>query len=97
MGEEKIRMKDTFKRLVITFQANSLQVFQDEDESETTTLPIGPGSQPGYSATWGAGHLAFGGLLGEVIQRFIMCLIMVCPLGISLRVAGLDYCSERDI
>ncbi|XP_068444537.1 sex hormone-binding globulin [Clinocottus analis] len=62
-GEEKISMKDTFKRLVIIFQSNFLQVLQDEDESKT--LPIGPGSLPGYLTTWKEGRLALGGLLGE--------------------------------
>nr|XP_033507922.1 sex hormone-binding globulin [Epinephelus lanceolatus] len=64
-GEEKKSMKDTFKRLVITFETDLLQVLQDEDESKTTTLPISPVSHPGYLTTWREGHLAVGGLLGE--------------------------------
>ncbi|XP_031707464.1 sex hormone-binding globulin [Anarrhichthys ocellatus] len=64
-GEENICMKDTFKRLVIIFQTDSLQVLQDEDESKTTTLPTSPVSHPGYLTAWKEGRLAVGGLLGE--------------------------------
>ncbi|XP_068569405.1 sex hormone-binding globulin [Cebidichthys violaceus] len=64
-GDENICMKDTFKRLVIIFQTDSLQVLQDEDESKTTTLPISPVSHTGYLTTWKEGRLAVGGLLGE--------------------------------
>ncbi|XP_074479545.1 sex hormone-binding globulin isoform X1 [Sebastes fasciatus] len=65
-GEEKISMKDTFKRLVITFQTDLLKVLEDEDEDESkTTLSIIPVSHPGYLTTWREGRLAVGGLLGE--------------------------------
>ncbi|XP_051285035.1 sex hormone-binding globulin isoform X2 [Dicentrarchus labrax] len=64
-GKEKLSMKYTVKRLVITFQTDLLQVLQDEDESKTTTLSINPTSHPGYLTTWREGRLAFGGLLGE--------------------------------
>ncbi|XP_026170761.1 sex hormone-binding globulin isoform X2 [Mastacembelus armatus] len=60
-GEEKITMKDIFKRLVITFQTDSLQVVRDEDVTTNTMLPI----SPGYMTMWRQGHLAVGGLLGE--------------------------------
>ncbi|XP_031154270.1 sex hormone-binding globulin [Sander lucioperca] len=63
-GEEKLSMNDTFKRLVITFETDKLQVFQDEDESKTTKLSIA-GSHPGYLTPWRGGRLAFGGLLGK--------------------------------
>ncbi|XP_070711060.1 sex hormone-binding globulin [Pempheris klunzingeri] len=62
--EEKMTMKDTLKRLVITFQT-TVKVFQDEDESQSTLLTISPVSRPGYMTTWREGRLAFGGLLGE--------------------------------
>ncbi|KAM6894742.1 sex hormone-binding globulin [Lycodopsis pacificus] len=64
-GGENICMKDTFKRLVIIFLTDSLQVLQDEDESKTTTLPTSPVSHPGYLTAWKEGRLAVGGLLGE--------------------------------
>ncbi|XP_040038328.2 sex hormone-binding globulin [Gasterosteus aculeatus] len=64
-GEENITMKDTFKRLVIIFQTDLLQVLRDGDKSNTTTLPINPVSHPGYFTTWKEGRLAVGGLLGE--------------------------------
>lgn len=68
-GEEKISMKDTFKRLVITFQTDLLKVLEDEDEDESkTTLSIIPVSHPGYLTTWREGRLAVGGLLGEIKQ-----------------------------
>lgn len=63
-GEEKISMKETFKRLVITFQTDLLKVLEDEDESKTT-LSIIPGSHLGYLTPWREGRLAVGGLLGE--------------------------------
>ncbi|XP_029311154.1 sex hormone-binding globulin [Cottoperca gobio] len=62
-GGEKISMRDTFKRLVITFQTDLLQALQDEDQSKT--LSISPLSHPGYLTTWREGRLAVGGLLGE--------------------------------
>ncbi|XP_037334635.2 sex hormone-binding globulin isoform X2 [Pungitius pungitius] len=65
VGEEKVSMKDTFKAMVIIFQTDSLRVLRDGDESNTTTLPIGPVSHPGYLTTWKEGRLAVGGLLGE--------------------------------
>lgn len=65
-GEENITMKDTFKRLVIIFQTDLLQVLRDGDKSNTTTLPINPVSHPGYFTTWKEGRLAVGGLLGEI-------------------------------
>ncbi|XP_032367288.1 sex hormone-binding globulin [Etheostoma spectabile] len=63
-GEEKLSMQNIFKRLVITFETDKLQVFQDEDESKTTTFSI-TGSHPGYLTPWREGRLAFGGLLGK--------------------------------
>ncbi|XP_054456997.1 sex hormone-binding globulin [Anoplopoma fimbria] len=64
-GEDKISVKDTFKRLVIIFQTNLLKVFHDEGELKTITLPINPVSRPGYLTPWREGHFAVGGLLGE--------------------------------
>lgn len=64
-GEEKLSMKDTFRRLEITFQTGLLQVRQYEDESKTETLAVIPVSHAGYLDTWRDGRLAFGGPLGE--------------------------------
>ncbi|KAF3697919.1 Sex hormone-binding globulin [Channa argus] len=68
-GEEKMSMKDTFRRLVITFLTDSLQVLQDKDDPKTTTFPISPVSHPEYLTTWKEGRLAIGGLLGEVDEN----------------------------
>lgn len=61
-------MKDTVKRLVVTFRTDSLHVFEDEDDVLTTVSTIGTGSHPGFLTTWGEGRLAVGGLLGEIKQ-----------------------------
>ncbi|XP_061565538.1 sex hormone-binding globulin [Cololabis saira] len=63
--EEKIVVKNTFNRVLITFLKDLLKVHQDEDESKTITLPVSPASHPGYLATWTGGRLAIGGLLGD--------------------------------
>lgn len=63
--EEKIGMKATFKRLVITFLTGFLQVRQDGGELKANALSYTVESHPGYLATWTEGQLAFGGLLGE--------------------------------
>ncbi|XP_028284976.1 sex hormone-binding globulin [Parambassis ranga] len=62
-GEEKISVKNTFRRLLMTFMKDLVKVFQDEDQSKNTT--ISPVSHPEYLTTWRNGHLAVGGLLGE--------------------------------
>uniref|UniRef100_UPI0037E715F8 sex hormone-binding globulin n=1 Tax=Semicossyphus pulcher TaxID=241346 RepID=UPI0037E715F8 len=64
-GEDKISMKDTFKKLVITFQTDLIHVIEDEDESKTTAFRISPEGRPASLASWREGRLAFGGLLGE--------------------------------
>ncbi|XP_045920369.1 sex hormone-binding globulin [Micropterus dolomieu] len=64
-GKDTVSMKDNFKRLVITFKTDLLQVLQDEDESNTTTLSMRSESHPDYLTTWREGRLAVGGLLGE--------------------------------
>lgn len=68
-GEQRISVKDTLKKLAITFQADSLRVLQDEDGSKTTSLSVGSESRPGYLNMWREGRLAVGGLLGEIKQR----------------------------
>lgn len=65
-GGETIIMKDTFKRLVITFQTELLQVLQDEVEPKSSSLYVTGVRDPGFLETWREGRLAFGGLLGEV-------------------------------
>lgn len=65
-GGETIIMKDTFKRLVITFQTELLQVLQDKVEPESSSLYVTGVRDPGFLETWREGRLAFGGLLGEV-------------------------------
>ncbi|KAM9836579.1 sex hormone-binding globulin [Aulostomus maculatus] len=60
-GDDEISMRETFKRLEMTFQADSLQVFQDGDESTTTRRPV----IPGYLSMWRHSRMAVGGLLGE--------------------------------
>lgn len=70
-GEEKLSMKDTSRRLELTFQTGLLQVRQYEDESKTETLAVIPVSHPGYLDTWRDGRLAFGGPPGE--NRSLSC------------------------
>ncbi|KAM8746672.1 sex hormone-binding globulin [Acanthopagrus schlegelii] len=64
-GDLKISMKDTLKKLAITFQTDSLRVLQDEDESKAVSLSVGSESRPGYLNLWREGRLAVGGLLGD--------------------------------
>ncbi|CAG5929218.1 unnamed protein product [Menidia menidia] len=64
-GEERIVIKSSFKRLLITFLEDLLKVLPDEDESKTSTFPVSPTSHPSYKTIWDKGRLAFGGLLGE--------------------------------
>lgn len=63
--QEKISVKSTFKRLLVTFQKDVLKVLQDEDESTTSVLSSNPESHNSYLTTWKEGRLAFGGLLGD--------------------------------
>ncbi|XP_039996191.1 sex hormone-binding globulin isoform X2 [Xiphias gladius] len=62
-GEEKTSLKNTFKSLVITFQTELLQVFQDEHK--TTSLFVTAMTNPGFWTALREGRLAIGGLLGE--------------------------------
>ncbi|KAM6909042.1 sex hormone-binding globulin [Xenentodon cancila] len=63
--EEKIVVKNTFNRVLITFLKDLLKVHQDQDESKTIVLPVSPANQPDYLATWRGARLAIGGLLGD--------------------------------
>ncbi|XP_071316156.1 sex hormone-binding globulin isoform X2 [Trachinotus anak] len=65
LGEEKISMKNTFNRLVIGFQTDSLEVLYEEDKPNTTASSVNLLSNPGYLTTWREGRLAIGGLLGD--------------------------------
>lgn len=58
-------MKNSFKRLLITFLKDLVKVLPDEDESKSITL-AGAVSDPGYFTTLREAHLAIGGLLGEI-------------------------------
>lgn len=51
----------------MTFMKDLVKVFQNEDESKNTT--ISALSHPEYLTTWRNGHLAVGGLLGEITQQ----------------------------
>ncbi|XP_068163871.1 sex hormone-binding globulin [Antennarius striatus] len=64
LGKDKLSLK-AFRRLLIMFQTDSLQLVPDDDESKINTLAIGPMSRPGYLTMWTEGRLAIGGLLGE--------------------------------
>ncbi|XP_068611970.1 sex hormone-binding globulin [Brachionichthys hirsutus] len=64
-GKDKLSMNATFKKLLVIFQADSLRLHQDGDESKITKLPVSPTSHPGYLTVWREGRLAIGGLLGE--------------------------------
>lgn len=66
-GEEKTSLKNTFKSLVITFQTELLQVFQDEHK--TTSLFVTAMTNPGFWTTLREGRLAIGGLLGEIKKK----------------------------
>ncbi|KAM9335569.1 sex hormone-binding globulin [Symphorus nematophorus] len=63
-GKEIITMKDTFRRLLITFQTDSLLLLLDEDEL-SSTRSIFPINHFDQLTTWREGRLAVGGLLGE--------------------------------
>ncbi|XP_037539404.1 sex hormone-binding globulin [Nematolebias whitei] len=63
---EKIAVKNSFKRLLITFLKDLVKVLPDEDESKLITL-AGVVSDPGYFTTLREAQLAIGGLLGEGI------------------------------
>ncbi|XP_040887743.1 sex hormone-binding globulin [Toxotes jaculatrix] len=62
-GKENKSMGNTFKRLLITFKADSLQVFQEE--LETISISVTPVINSSISTTLREGLLAIGGLLGE--------------------------------
>uniref|UniRef100_A0A8D3A9T9 Sex hormone-binding globulin n=1 Tax=Scophthalmus maximus TaxID=52904 RepID=A0A8D3A9T9_SCOMX len=63
LGEEKISMRKTVKRLVITFQTEMLQVFQEEPKlTELKAISL---TNPGVLSTWREGRLAIGSLLGD--------------------------------
>ncbi|XP_069579012.1 sex hormone-binding globulin [Brachyistius frenatus] len=64
-GEEKITMKNSFRRLLITFMKDLLKVRLDKDESKATTLSVSSASHSGSLPAWTEGRLAIGGLLGE--------------------------------
>ena len=67
-GSEEISMKsDNFKKLVITFEEEMLQVFQVRDKFQD--LQIKSVSNSGFLTTWRNGRIAFGGLLGKVKQQ----------------------------
>ncbi|KAK2863120.1 hypothetical protein Q5P01_002653 [Channa striata] len=89
-GEEKISMKDTFRRLAITFQTDSLQVLQDTNEPKTITLSISLVSHPGYLTTWKEGRLAIGGLLGEGEENIVSQFLTGCLEKIQVQGRDLD-------
>lgn len=57
-------MNNTFKRLTIIFQKDSLGLHEYEDSfsSPPSIFPM----NPDYWSVWREGHLAFGGLLGKI-------------------------------
>lgn len=63
-------MKNTFKRLTIIFQNDSLELHEYEDSFSSSSL-IFPMNNPGYWTVWSEGHLAFGGLLGKITFFYI--------------------------
>ncbi|XP_076581396.1 sex hormone-binding globulin [Chaetodon auriga] len=64
-GKETMRMKNTINRLVLTFDTDSMHVFEAEDDSEVTMSSDSVVSFPGFLTMWREGRLAIGGLLGE--------------------------------
>ncbi|KAJ4948408.1 hypothetical protein JOQ06_019942 [Pogonophryne albipinna] len=87
-GSEKISMKsDNFKKLVITFEEEMLQVLQVRAKFQD--LQIKSVRNSGFLTTWRNGHIAFGGLLGEgednVGSQFLTgCLEMIQVMGRDL-------------
>lgn len=67
--EGKISVKNTFKRLLMTFQKDALKVLQDEDESKTSVLSGNAERHNSYLTTWTEGRFAVGGLLGEITEH----------------------------
>ncbi|KAM7366280.1 hypothetical protein PAMP_015732 [Pampus punctatissimus] len=64
-SSDKSVIGEIFKRLVIIFRTDKVEVFSDEQEYPSFQIPIKPESQPAYLTTWREGHIAIGGLLGE--------------------------------
>ncbi|KAK5848356.1 hypothetical protein PBY51_005978 [Eleginops maclovinus] len=62
-GSQKISMKATFNKLVITFLDELLQVLKKQEKLQD--LQVVSVKNSGFSSTWGNGRLAIGGLLGE--------------------------------
>lgn len=62
-GVDKISIKPTSKRLMITFQMDAVMVHLDG--GGTDKIPVSLESHPDYSDTWRVGSLSIGGLLGE--------------------------------
>lgn len=59
-------MQNTFKRLTIIFQKDSLELYHYEDSLSSPQSSILLMNNPGYWTVWREGHLAFGGLLGKI-------------------------------
>nr|BAG84605.1 sex hormone binding globulin [Verasper moseri] len=63
VGAQRISMSKTLQRLVLTFQPELLQVYQEEPK--LTELDVTLLRNPGVWSTWREGRLAIGSLLGE--------------------------------
>lgn len=67
MDQEKTLMLNSLNKLVIIFQRELLQVFQDELGETPFSVNLG---NLDVLTTWTEGRLAVGGLLGEIKQLF---------------------------
>lgn len=65
-SEDEITIKNNIKSLVITLQTDLLQVTYEDVES--TDLHVHTVYHPRYWTAWKEGHVAIGGLLGEIKQ-----------------------------
>ncbi|XP_019964911.2 sex hormone-binding globulin [Paralichthys olivaceus] len=63
LGERKISMRKTLKRLRLTFQPEILQVYQEEPK--LSDLSVTSLKNPAVLSTWREGRLAVGSLLGD--------------------------------
>ncbi|KAL4006811.1 ribosomal protein S6 kinase alpha-1/2/3/6 [Sarotherodon galilaeus] len=92
--EEVLTMKNTFKRLQIKFQKDSLRVVKHEDES-SADFSVSAGSNTSYLAAWRDGHLGIGGLLGENDDDVGSKFLTGCLEKIQVQGKDLDLDSAR--
>ncbi|XP_024910365.1 sex hormone-binding globulin isoform X2 [Cynoglossus semilaevis] len=87
-GEKKINMKNTLKRVVITFHG-FLEVFQEHPK--LTDLGITSMTNPEIFSIWKHGHLAIGSLLGEGEGNIGSQFLTGCLKKIQIQGQDLDF------